>query len=1045
MESFDQSAFYISTILENYKRIERQDDSYQTEEMLENKFISDLQDLGYEYIKINSEDELRTNLRHQLEKLNDIKFTDVEWAQFFNENISNKNDTIVSKTRRIQEDYIQILNRDDGSFKNIYLIDKHDVERNHVQVMNQYVVGKESGARRDNRYDVTILVNGLPLVHVELKSRSVAIKEAFNQIDRYQRDSFWAGSGLFDYVQVFVISNGTKTKYYSNTTRKQVAENNSPKFEKFKNDFRKERYVKKTSNSFEFTSFWADAGNNNIHDLEDFTQTFFIKTTLLNVITKYCVFNSDDMLLVLRPYQITAAERVLRKIIQSQTLGTYGSRDGGGFIWHTTGSGKTLTSFKIAKMACSLDFIEKVIFVVDRKDLDYQTMKEYEKFEKGAANSTNTTSDLRKKLESDDSKIIVTTIQKLSKFIKANKSHPIYDKRVVIIFDECHRSQFGAMHSAVIKHFTKYNIFGFTGTPIFAANVINNFNSLPQTTEMLFGELLHEYNITNAIKDKNVLPFSLTYNSSVRIKDNVEDEKIEGIDEEKIFNSPERIAKITKYIIKNFAHKTRRNESSFYVSRVSNISDVVKAGNKKDVSTIEIRNERGFNSILAVGSIEAAKLYYNEFKKVQEEEGTNLRVALIYSYAPNQQSDIYTDNFTDEENSDNTESLQMADRDFLELAIGDYNQMFGTSYGTSADLFANYYKDVSLRMKNREIDILIVVNMFLTGFDAPTLNTLWVDKTLRMHGLIQAFSRTNRIFNSVKAHGVIVCFRGLEKQVDDAIGLFGNKDASGIVLIRSFEDYFHGYVDDKGKRHKGYKEYVDELFSKFPLDHEIAGNDEKRDFVFLFGKIMRMRNILGTFDEMEAMDPIKPRMYQDYVSIYLEIKEEIIGNKKANKENVNEDLIFEVELLKNEEVGFDEIMEEARKRSEEGSMTREFIIDVERKLGASITLRSKKELIMRFIAKMNNMKTKDFFKEWDEYKQSNFFEEISKVIDEENLDETLTIEFFTESFERGYMDTSGQKLIRLMPPMSLFTKNEEREKEIEKISKRLEHIFLKYI
>src|SRR5665647_823856 len=704
--------------------------AYQSEAALEAELIRLLREQAYEYLPLTTEAGLVANLRAQLEVLNDLTFTDTEWQRFFTEKIAGAKDGIVEKTLRIQDDHVQLLTRDDGSFKNVALIDKQHVHRNRLQVLNQYEVpgGHDSG-QRVNRYDVTVLVNGLPLVHVELKRRGVDIREAFNQINRYQRDSFWSGSGLFEYVQIFVISNGTLTKYYSNTTRRQHLEDQS-----------RSRRGPATSYSYEFTSWWADATNRPIADLVGFAKAFFAKHTLLNLLTRYCVLTADRTLLVMRPYQIVATERILQRITSSSNLRQLGTVAAGGYVWHTTGSGKTLTSFKTAQLATRLVGVDKVLFVVDRKDLDYQTMREYDRFHKGAANSNTSTAVLKRQLEDPDARIIITTIQKLATFIGANRGHAIYDGHVVIVFDECHRSQFGDMHTAITKAFKQYHLFGFTGTPIFAANAGTGGNPTLKTTEQAFGEKLHTYTIVDAISDKNVLPFRIDYVNTIRLPDAVEDKKVPAIDTERALLAPERVRQVTSYVLEHFDQKTRRNQTY----------------------ALNTRRVAGFNALFATASIEAARIYYNQFALQQADvpPAQRLKVGLIYSYSANEEA---PDGLLAEEEFE-THDLDQTSRDFLEDAIQDYNAMFGTSFDTSADRFGNYYKDLSERFKNREIDLVIVVNMFLTGFDATTLNTLWVDKNLRAHGLIQAYSRTNRILNSVKTYGNIVSFRNLEEE-----------------------------------------------------------------------------------------------------------------------------------------------------------------------------------------------------------------------------------------------------------------------------------------
>ena len=890
------------TVVSEYEHAVRTSEAYQSEAELENEFIRLLSEQGYEYLPIHTEAELISNLRIRLEKLNDYHFTDNEWEHFFNESIANKNDDIVAKTTKIQEDHIQVLRRDTGESRNIYLIDKNNIHNNFVQVINQYV---EEGGNYDNRYDVTILVNGLPLVHIELKRRGRQLKDAFDQIDRYQRDSFWAGCGLYEYAQIFVISNGTNTKYYSNTTRaNHIKELETGGRNKSKN----------TSNSFEFTSFWADSNNKIINDLLDFTKTFFSKHTLLNIITKYCVFTSERMLMVMRPYQIAATERIIQKINIANNYKLYGKIDGGGYIWHTTGSGKTLTSFKTAQLASRLPYIDKVLFVVDRKDLDYQTMKEYNRFEEGAANGNSSTAVLQRQLENKDKsgghhdyRIIVTTIQKLSIFIQKNKNHPVFQERVVIIFDECHRSNFGEMHTAITKNFKKYHMFGFTGTPIFAQNAGTGGDMRLKTTQQAFGDKLHTYTIVNAINDGNVLPFRIDYINTLKEKTGITDEQISAIDREKAMASPERVSQVVKYIIDHFDQKTRR--SSYYSFRV--LDDIHKvASAKKGISVKEHKTEQklnGFNAMFAVASIPMAKAYYNEFKKQQADlpEAQRLKIATIYSYSANEE-DI--DGILAEENPESTTQLDQQSRDFLEGAIKDYNQMFATNYDTSGDKFQNYYKDLSLRMKNKQVDLLIVVNMFLTGFDATTLNTLFVDKNLKQHGLIQAFSRTNRILNSVKAFGNIVCFRDLQQATDDAIALFGDKDASSIVILKDFWSYFNGYDNKDGKHCYGYSELVGQLQSEFPEDQPILGEDAEKRFISLFGSLLKSINILSTFDQFYDRRELTDRQLQDYQSHYLDLRDKWRRRKTGDKENINDDLIFETELIRQVEINIDYIL-----------------------------------------------------------------------------------------------------------------------------------------
>ena len=1008
-----------NTVVSEYTPLKRRSDAYQSEADLEKEFIQMLCEQGYEYLPVPKEAELESNLRFQLEKLNDITFSDNEWKRFFKENLANPNEHIVEKTRKIQEDYVQVLKRDDGSSKNIKLIDKDHIHYNILQVINQYEVSKVEGARHNNRYDVTVLVNGLPMVHIELKRRGVAIREAFNQIDRYQRDSFWAGNGLFEYIQIFVISNGTETKYYSNTTR----------FNAEKEHERAGGSRKKTSNSFEFTSYWSDANNRIIPDLVDFTRTFFARHTLLNVLTKYCIFTAEDMLMVMRPYQITATERILNRIAIAENYKYYGSVKGGGYIWHTTGSGKTLTSFKTARLASSLPYIDKVLFVVDRKDLDYQTMKEYDRFEKGAANSNTSTKVLTKQLSDPNAKIIITTIQKLSTFIKKNPKHPVFDQKVVMIFDECHRSQFGDMHRAVVKNFKKYEMFGFTGTPIFADNATKAGKNGFFTTAQTFGDQLHTYTIVDAIRDKNVLPFRVDYIKTIDSeKQEEDDELIYSIDREKIMMAPERISMVTKYILDHFDQKTYRNSRAYSFNKLSNVAEVA-SGKQGTVEEIKSKQRlSGFNSILAVSSVEAAKAYYQEFKKQMEADSSKkLRIATIYSYGANEAE---PDGILEDENSEDTTRLDQTSRDFLESAIEDYNKSFGTNYSTDSDKFQNYYKDVSLRMKNKEIDLLIVVGMFLTGFDATTLNTLWVDKNLKMHGLIQAFSRTNRILNSVKTFGNIVCFRPLKKQVDQAISLFGDKDAGGIVLLHKFSDYYNGF-ESKGKHQPGYVEMIHDLLEKFPLDQEhIDSEQSQREFIKLFGTILRMQNLLKSFDDFKGKEIISELDLQDYQSRYLDLKNEW-KDRQIEKTDVSNDVVFEIELIKQVEINIDYILMLVEKYRKSHKKDKEVLVQIEKAVGASPELRSKKELIKDFIDQLNGKEddSEDIESEWNEFVDERRTTELTQIIAEEKLRPEPTWQFMEEAFQAGELRTTGTGVNEILPPASRFNKSGREEKK----------------
>ena len=1024
------------TVVSEYEHAVSTSEAYQSEAELENEFIRLLSEQGYEYLPIHTEAELISNLRTRLEKLNDYHFTDNEWEHFFNESIANKNDDIVAKTTKIQEDHIQVLRRDTGESRNIYLIDKNNIHNNFVQVINQYV---EEGGNYDNRYDVTILVNGLPLVHIELKRRGRQLKDAFDQIDRYQRDSFWAGCGLYEYAQIFVISNGTNTKYYSNTTRaNHIKELETGGRNKSKN----------TSNSFEFTSFWADSNNKIINDLLDFTKTFFSKHTLLNIITKYCVFTSERMLMVMRPYQIAATERIIQKINIANNYKLYGKIDGGGYIWHTTGSGKTLTSFKTAQLASRLPYIDKVLFVVDRKDLDYQTMKEYNRFEEGAANGNSSTAVLQRQLENKDKngghhdyRIIVTTIQKLSIFIQKNKNHPVFQQRVVIIFDECHRSNFGEMHTAITKNFKKYHMFGFTGTPIFAQNAGTGGDMRLKTTQQAFGDKLHTYTIVDAINDGNVLPFRIDYVNTMKEKTGIADEQISAIDREKAMASPERVSQIVKYIIDHFDQKTMR--SSYYSFRV--LDDIHKvASAKKRISIKEHKTEQklnGFNAMFAVASIPMAKAYYNEFKRQQADlpEDQRLKIATIYSYSANEE-DI--DGILAEENPESTTQLDQQSRDFLEGAIKDYNQMFSTNYDTSGDKFQNYYKDLSLRMKNKQVDLLIVVNMFLTGFDATTLNTLFVDKNLKQHGLIQAFSRTNRILNSVKVFGNIVCFRDLQQATDDAIALFGDKDASSIVVLKDFWSYYNGYDNKDGKHCYGYSELVGQIKSEFPEDQPIIGEDAERRFVMLFGSLLKSINILSTFDQFDGREELSDRQMQDYQSHYLDLRDKWRCRKTGEKENINDDLIFETELIRQVEINIDYILLLVQKYHDSNCTNKEILVNISKAIGSSLQLRSKKELIENFISSVNA--DTDVDQGWREYVQRRKAEELQEIIESEHLKPEETEKFIESSFRDGQVRTTGTDIDKILPPMSRFGGGNRKEKKktvIEKIRTFFERYF----
>ncbi len=985
------------TVVTEYKPQTKRSEAYQSEAALEAAFIKMLCEQGYEYLSIHNSDELIANLRRQLELLNDYQFTDNEWDSFFKNKLANANENIVEKTRKIQEDHVQNLTRDDGATMNISLIDKKNIHNNRLQVINQY---EETAGNYGARYDVTVLVNGLPLVHVELKRRGVAIKEAFNQIKRYQRDSFWAGCGLYEYVQIFVISNGTFTKYYSNTTRDNHIK---------ENERTGRRNSNKTSNSFEFTSYWADGNNKVIADLVDFTKTFFAKHTILNILTKYCVFTSEDMLLVMRPYQIVATERILNKIEVSKNYKKTGTIDAGGYIWHTTGSGKTLTSFKAARLATALPYIEKVLFVVDRKDLDYQTIKEYDRFEKGAANSNKSTAVLQRQLEDSTSRIIVTTIQKLDVFITKNKSHPIYKKHVVLVFDECHRSQFGSMHTNIKRHFKNYHIFGFTGTPIFAVNAGAGGNPELRTTEQAFGEKLHTYTIVDAINDGNVLPFRIDYINTVKRQDTGNDKEVAAIDTEEALASQERISKVVEYILDHFDQKTKRN---FYYS-------------------LKGQRMNGFNSIFAVSSIPVCKKYYLEMKKQLAERHRELTVATIFSFAPNEPD---TEDGILEDESFETDGLDKSSRDFLEMAIDEYNKTFKTNYDTSSKGFQDYYKDVSDRVKKREVDLLIVVNMFLTGFDATTLNTLWVDKNLRMHGLMQAFSRTNRILNSVKTFGNIVCFRDLEQATNDAIALFGDKDAKGIVLLKPYEDYYSEY-----------EKRIAELLQKYPLGQPIIGEQNKKDYIVLFGNILRLRNILSAFDQFEGNEILSPIDFQDYTGTYHDVYDEI-KPEPGSKDSILDDIVFEIELVKQIEVNIDYILMLVAKYRAGNCKDKEILVAIDKAIKSSLQLRSKKELIEEFIEKINTSTDADtdVNTEWHVFIKKQREDEIKALIKKEKLKPEETEKFLDNAFRDGVLKTTGTDFDLLLPPISRFDAGNTREKKKQSIIEKLKAFFEKY-
>ena len=1009
------------TVVGSYEPVKQNSLLYESEAALERRFIALLSEQGYEYLDFHTEAELIANLRRRLEALNRVTFTDGEWERFFKTKIADEREQALEKTRKIQEDYIQILERDDGTTKNIRLIDKQNIHNNSLQVINQYEAAYAAptgqggsvgcGVSRNCRYDVTVLVNGLPLVHIELKRRGVAIREAFNQIRRYGRDSFWGGSGLFNYVQLFVISNGTHTKYYSNTTRlRHLIEFN--RAARSRTGLMGRKF---TSNSFEFTSWWADAENRPIADLVDFAKTFFSKHVLLNILTRYCVFDTNETLLAMRPYQIAATERIISRLLVAKNYGWEGSPRGGGYVWHTTGSGKTLTSFKTAILASKMDGVDKVLFVVDRSDLDYQTIKEYDRFQKGAANSNTSTKVLERQLGDPNAKIIITTIQKLGVFVTRTAEHPVFKSRVVLIFDECHRSQFGELHRKITKAFRRYHIFGFTGTPIFAANATGG-----DTTPGTFGEQLHAYTIVDAIRDGNVLPFRISTVNTVKMKDGASDKKVAAIDTEEAMMDPRRIAAVVKYIIDNFDQKTYRR----------------------------------FNSILAVASIPAAMRYYEEFKRQGANQAADaartgqsggsvgggvsrcLKVATIFTYCANE--DDVEDGYLDA--GGDPSMLPQQSRDFLEGAIADYNEMFGTNFDTSGERFQNYYRDLSLKVKTRQVDVLIVVNMFLTGFDATTLNTLWVDKNLKRHGLIQAFSRTNRILDTVKRFGNIVCFRDLQEATDEAIALFGDKGAKGVVLIRTFDEYMNGYTDDKGRYVKGYKDLVADLITLFPLGVPIVGEKAEKEFISLWGSILKVRNILSAFDEFNGRDILPVRDQQDYQSIYLDMYGKYRAHEKVEKESITDDIVFEMELVRQVDVNIDYILMLVEKYRRENGEDKELKGAIDKAIGSSLELRSKRELIEAFIAQVNA--DGDIAEQWMAFVRERKRRDLAELVEAENLKGDEAVKFFEGALRDGVLKTTGTDIDRILPPLSRF--GTARQQTKDRVIAALQILFDRY-
>ena len=986
-------------VLDQYNKfVEEPNAGYQTEGSLEREFIRDLRAQGYEYLQdINGHDALIKNLRVQLQRLNNMVFSDAEWRRFLEEYLDKPSDSLIEKTRKIHDDYIYDFVFDDGHIQNIYLLDKKNLANNALQVINQF----EQTGSYDNRYDVTILVNGLPLVHVELKKRGVAIREAFNQIHRYSKESFNKENSLFKYIQIFVISNGTDTRYFANTT-------------------------KRDKNSYDFTMNWATAKNTLIKDLKDFTATFLQKNTLLNVLVNYCVFDVSDTLLIMRPYQIAATERILWKIKSSYLAKSWSNKESGGYIWHTTGSGKTLTSFKAARLATELDFIEKVFFVVDRKDLDYQTMKEYQRFSPDSVNGSESTAGLKRNIEKDDNKIIVTTIQKLNNLMKSEDKLPIYDKQVVFIFDECHRSQFGEAQKNLTRKFKKYYQFGFTGTPIFPTNALG-----AETTASVFGIELHSYIITDAIRDEKVLKFKVDYNDvrpqfkSIETEKNLE--KLTALEKKQAFLQPKRIEQIAQYVLDNFKQKTHR----------------FNAGNN------------GFNAMFAVSSVDAAKAYYQTFKQLQSAVKNPLKIATIFSFAANEEQDAIGD-IVDE--SFEVEAMNSSAKEFLKSAIDDYNGYFTTNYDVDGKSFQNYYRDLAKRVKNKEVDLLIVVGMFLTGFDAPTLNTLFVDKNLRYHGLIQAYSRTNRIYNSTKSFGNIVTFRDLEQDTIDAITLFGKSNTRNIVLEKSYQEYMKGFTDAGVARH-GYLDVITELQERFPDPDEIQTEKDKKDFVKLFGEYLRVENILQNYDEFAAlqafqsldtsdvkaveafkekyyltdeafaeMQPIdmpSERSIQNYRSTYNDIRDwrrrQKDGEEKAKSTIDWDDVVFEVDLLKSQEINLDYILELIFEHNKKTKNKSELIDEIRSIIRASLGNRAKESLIVDFINQtdLDNIVDKaGIIESFFQFAQKEQQQEANELISTEGLNIEDAKRYINVSLQRGYASEQGTDLNEALPKMS---------------------------
>lgn len=980
-------------ILANFEKdFQVRETSYQSEAELEKQMIENLVSQGYERLIVKSNDELYANLKIQIERLNSVSFTKEEWDRFLLEYLDSPNDGMIEKTRKVQEDHVHDFIFDDGHLKNIKIIDKKNIHNNFLQVTNQI----NAKGKAFNRYDVTVLVNGLPLVHIELKKRGVNLHEAFNQIHRYSKESFNSENSLYKYVQIFVISNGTYTRYFANTTVQN-------------------------KNNYEFTCEWADAKNKAIRDLEDFTRTFFEKRVILEVLTKYCVFDVNNTLLIMRPYQIAATERILWKIKSSFESKKAGKTEAGGFIWHTTGSGKTLTSFKTARLATTLDYIDKVFFVVDRKDLDYQTMKEYQRFQPDSVNGSKDTKELKRCIEKDDNRIVVTTIQKLNEFVKKNPAHEIYDKHCVLIYDECHRSQFGDAQKNIRKAFKKYYQFGFTGTPIFPENSLGG-----DTTSGIFGAQLHSYVITDAIRDGKVLKFKVDYNNitpKFKTAEKEENEQKLAKLENKMLLHPERITEITKHILKVFDTKTHRNE----------------------FDDLKHRRLNGFNAMFAVQSVEAAKLYYEEFEKQQRSipEEKRLKVATIYSFTANEEQKTIGE--ISEENFD-VSAMDSTAKEFLDKVINDYNGHFKTNFSTNGNEFQNYYKDLSLKVKEKQVDLLIVVGMFLTGFDAPTLNTLFVDKNLRYHGLIQAFSRTNRILNKVKTFGNIVCFRDLEKATRDAIKTFGDENSVNIILEKSYDEYIQGFKDEEtGKIIKGYTDICNEIITKFPEPTKIRLEADKKEFVELFGELLKAENVLRNFDEFENFEKIiSDRQMQDMKSVYVDIRENILNAKQGEKSEGEQidfsDVEFQIDLLKTDEINLDYILALILEKSKENDDVESLKAEVRRVIRSSLGTRAKEELIMNFInsTRLSELKnTDDILESFYKFARQEKETKIKGLVEEEKLKEDSN-RFIEKSIVKGYVEYAGDELDRIIPPTS--RRQGAREKKKESVLEKIRHI-----